>query len=152
MKKYKFSYSLPVLLLLYAGMAIAAASIVLNILRIVNNSAPTTYNYISLIVVGLVCVGYMVLAVSMLVNSYYAVDGKYFILRWGILKNQLEIKSMTRVLLDSDKHQLTIFYNEDNYFIVKSATIPFPDLVAALREVNKKIVFDFTSSNKKGGQ
>ena len=149
MKKYKFSYSLPVLLLIYAGIAIAIASIVLNVLRIINNSAPSTYNYVSLIVVGLVCIGYMALAVSMLVNSYYAIDGRFFILRWGILKNQLDIKSMTRVLLDGEKHQLTIFYNEDNYFVVKSATIPFPDLVAGLREVNKKIVFDFTTNDKK---
>ena len=149
MKKYKFSYSLPVLLLIYAGIAIAIASIVLNVLRIINNSAPSTYNYVSLIVVGLVCIGYMALAVSMLVNSYYAIDGRFFILRWGILKNQLDIKSMTRVLLDGEKHQLTIFYNEDNYFVVKSATIPFPDLVAGLREVNKQIVFDFTTNDKK---
>ena len=149
MKKYKFSYSLPVLLLIYAGIAIAIASIVLNVLWIINNSAPSTYNYVSLIVVGLVCIGYMALAVSMLVNSYYAIDGSFFILRWGILKNQLDIKSMTRVLLDGEKHQLTIFYNEDNYFVVKSATIPFPDLVAGLREVNKKIVFDFTTNDKK---
>ena len=149
MKKFKFSYSLPVLLLIFAGMAVSVASIVFNVLRIVNNTSPTTYNYISLITVGLVCVGYLILSISMLVNSYYAIDDKYFILRWGILKNQLEIKSMTRVLLDSDKHQLTIFYNEDNYFIVKSATIPFPDLVAALREVNKKIIFDFASEDKK---
>ena len=149
MKKYKFSYSWPVLLLLVAGMVISVAGVILNIIRIVDNTSPTTYNYISLITVCLICVGFLVLAVSMLVNSYYAIDGKYFILRWGILKNQLEIKSMTRVLLDSDNRQLTIFYNEDNYFVVKSATIPFPDLVASLREVNKKIIFDFTDNKKK---
>ncbi len=149
MKKYKFSYSAPVLLLIFAGMAVSVASIVFNVLRIVNNTSPTTYNYISLITVALVCVGYLVLSVSMLVNSYYAIDDKYFILRWGILKNRLEIKSMTRVLLDSERRRLTVFYNEDNYFVVKSATIPFPDLVAALREVNKKIVFDFASNDKK---
>lgn len=147
MKKYKFSYSPLVLALIFVGMAIAVASMAFNILRLVNNSSPTTYNYISLITVSLVCVGYMVLAVSMLVNSYYAIDGKFFVLRWGILSNRLEIKSMTRVVLDSAKHQLTIFYNEDNYFVVRSATIPFPDLVAALREVNKKIVFDFTGDS-----
>ena len=149
MKKYKFSYSAPVLLLIFAGMAVSVASIVFNVLRIVNNTSPTTYNYISLITVVLVCIGYLVLSVSMLVNSYYAIDDKYFILRWGILKNRLEIKSMTRVLLDSERRRLTVFYNEDNYFVVKSATIPFPDLVAALREVNKKIVFDFASNDKK---
>ncbi|MBP5177712.1 MAG: hypothetical protein ILP02_03925, partial [Clostridia bacterium] len=83
MKKYKFSYSPLVLALIFVGMAIAVASMAFNILRLVNNSSPTTYNYISLITVSLVCVGYMVLAVSMLVNSYYAIDGKFFVLRWG---------------------------------------------------------------------
>jgi len=149
MKKYKFSYSWYVLTLLFVGMAIAVTSVVLNVMRIINNQSPTDYNYVSIVTVVLVCVGYMILSVSMLVNSYYAIDDKYFTLRWGILKNQLEIKSMTRVVLDSGKRQLTIFYNENNYFVVKSATIPFPDLVAALREVNKKIIFDFADGSEK---
>ena len=145
MKKFKFSYSAPVLALIIAGMAVAVISVILNVIRILNVSTPTTYNYVSLISVVAVCAVYMVLAVSMLVNSYYAVDEKYFTLCWGILKNQIEIRSITRVLLNSEKHKLTIFFNQDNYFEVKSKTISLPDLVSVLREGNDKIVIDFTS-------
>ena len=150
MKKYKFSYSWPVLVLLFAGMVIAILSAVLYTLSFVRSFEDvSTYNYVTLAVIYVVSLGYLVLAVSMLVNSYYSVDDKFFTLRWGILKNQLEIKAMTRVILDVEKHTLTVFYNEENYFVVKSATIPFPELVQSLREVNKKIVFDFASDSKK---
>ena len=109
MKKYKFSYSWPVLVLLFAGMVIAILSAVLYTLSFVRSFEDvSTYNYVTLAVIYVVSLGYLVLAVSMLVNSYYSVDDKFFTLRWGILKNQLEIKAMTRVILDVKKSFSTL--------------------------------------------
>lgn len=150
MKKYKISYSLPVLILIFAGMAVAVASAVMYSLTLFSSpDTASTYNYVTLAVIYLVSIAYLLLSISMLVSSSYTVDDKYFTLNWGILKSRLEIKSMTRVILDDTRHTLTVFYGDDNYFIVRSATIPFPELVQALREVNDKIVFDFATDDKK---
>ena len=131
-------------------MAVAVASAIMYSLTLF--SSPDTaspYNYITLVVIYLVSGAYLALTISMLLSSSYTVDDKYFTLNWGILKSRLEIKSMTRVILDDTRHTLTVFYNDDNYFVVRSATIPFPELVQSLREVNDKIVFDFATDDKK---
>ena len=148
MKKFKFSYSLPVILLLAAGMLVSVVSIALNVSRLFSDSVPSAYNVVSIITVLLVCVAFLALAVSMLVNSYYSIDEKFFTLRWGLLSNKLEIATMTRVELDSEKKTLTVFYGEENYFVIKSATIPFPDLITELRKINGKIVVEFSSEVK----
>ena len=148
MKKFKFSYSLLVILLLAAGMLVSVVSIALNVSLLFSDSVPSAYNVVSIITVLLVCAAFLALAVSMLVNSYYSIDEKFFTLRWGLLSNKLEIATMTRVELDSEKKTLTVFYGEENYFVIKSATIPFPDLITELRKINGKIVVEFSSEVK----
>ncbi len=147
MKKYKFTFSLLVLMFIFLGFACAIGGIVLNIYNFVNNTSPVTYDYISLISVVLVGIIYIIFAISMLVNSYYSIDDKYFCICWGFLKNKLEIKTITRIALNSAKNELAIFYNEDNYFVIKSKTIDFPELATNLRKANNKIVFDFVQSD-----
>ncbi len=147
MKKYKFTFSLLVLIFIFLGFACAIGGIVLNIINFVNNASPVTYDYISLISVVMVGVIYIIFAISMLLNSYYSIDDKYFSICWGFLKNKLEIKTITRIALNSAKHELAIFYNEDNYFVIKSKTIDFPELATLLRKANNKIVFDFVQSD-----
>lgn len=140
-KKFKFSYSPLVIVILIVGIVIAVAAFVMQLISLINNPYPSAYNIVTFISVTLVTAFYLSLAVSMFVASYYMIDDKYLTLRWGILKNQLEIKSMTEVDLNDDTHTLTIFYNEDNFFVLKSATIPFADLVEGLMSVNKNINF-----------
>lgn len=147
MKKYKFTFSLWVLLLIYSGFACALGGIVLNIYNFINNPQPVTYNYITLISVSAVSVAYFIFAIAMLVNSYYCVDDKYFSICWGFLKNKLEIKSITKASLNSAKHELAIFFNEEDFFVIKSRTIDFTDLVSLLRQKNGKICVDFVSSD-----
>ena len=148
MKKYKFTFTYPILIIIALGFACALGGIALNTYYLLSNPDPITYNYISFISVAIVGVFYIVFAISILVNSYYSVDDKYFTICWGFLKNRLEIKTITRVALDSVKSQLAIFYNEENYFIIKSKTIDFPELATLLRQKNKKIVFDFVQSEE----
>ncbi len=147
MKKYKFTFSLLVLIFIFLGFACALGGIILNVINFVNNASPVTYDYISLISVVMVGVIYIIFAISMLLNSYYSIDDKYFSICWGFLKNKLEIKTITRIALNSAKHELAIFYNEDNYFVIKSKTIDFPELATLLRKANNKIVFDFVQSD-----
>lgn len=148
MKKYKFSFTIYVLVLIGLGYLCAIGGIILNVFKVLNNPEPTTYNYISLISVAAVGIAYIAFATAMLVNSYYSIDDKYFSICWGFLKNKLEIKTITRAALDSAKNQLAIFYNEDNFFVIKSKTIDFPELVTNLRQKNSKIVFDFVQSDE----
>ena len=148
MKRYKFSYSPPVLALIIAGIVVALSSAALNVVKAIN-SAVNSYDIVTLLSVFIVCAVYLVLAVSMLTSSYYIIDDKYFTLQWGLLKNQLEISAITSLKLDSANKKLTVFYNEDNFFVIRSSSIPFADLVQDLIKVNKNISFDFTEEVKK---
>lgn len=147
MKKYKFTFTVYVLILIGLGFLCAIGGILLNVFKILNTPNPTTYNYITLISVSAVGIAYIAFAIAMLVNSYYSIDDKYFSICWGFLKNKLEIKTIKRAALNSAKCELAIFYNEDNYFVIKSKTIDFPELVTNLRQKNNKIVFDFVQSD-----
>ncbi len=144
--KFKYKYSKLMIAFLYAGLVLALACLIINVIRLINAEDRTSYNWASFISTILISIAFFVLALSMLINSYYKVDEKHLTLCWGFLKNQLEIKSISRMVLDSTNNKLFVYYNEDNFFVINAKTIDATDLITEVRKFNKNVSFEFTSS------
>ena len=148
MKKYKYNYSKLVLAIIIAGIPLAVACIALNILRLTKNyQSFTTYNYLALGIILLISVAYIVIAISLLIDSSYYVTDKHFVLKWGLLKNEIELKSITKIVLNTSTDKLAIYYNDEDFFNINSKNVDYGELVSAVKEKNKKIVFEMITDN-----
>ena len=122
--KHKYHYSKLILSLMITGIPLAVACIVINVIRFIKNYTEySAYNYASTFVVIAISVAYLVIIIALFVDSSYYVTDKYFILKWGLLKNQIELKSVTRIVLNSATKKVAIYYNDDNFFMLNASSI-----------------------------
>ncbi len=145
--KFKYKYSKFMIAFLYAGLVLAVACLALNLIRLITTEDKTSYNWASFISTILISIAFFALALSMLINSYYKVTEKHLTLCWGFLKNQLEIKSINRAVLDSTNNKLFVYYDNDSYFVINALTVNPTELVEEMRKHNKNISFEFSSSS-----
>lgn len=141
MKKFKYKYKPYIFVIMALSVILALATIGMTIYRLINGYDPS--KIFNAVITTLISLFIILLVTSMMISSYYAVDDKNFILRWGILKNVIPVKEITKLLYDSDKKKLTVYYGaEDNYMLVSLDKVNPIDIVDALRKRNAKILFE----------
>lgn len=141
MEKFKYKYKPYIFVIMALSVILALATIGMTIYRLINGYDPS--KIFNAVITTLISLFIIVLVTSMLISSYYAVDDKNFILRWGILKNVIPVKEITKLLYDSDKKKLTVYYGaEDNFMLVSLDKVDPIDIVDALRKRNAKILFE----------
>lgn len=141
MEKFKYKYKPYIFVIMALSVILALATIGMTIYRLINGYDPS--KIFNAVITTLISLFIIVLVTSMLISSYYAVDDKNFILRWGILKNVIPVKEITKLLYDSDKEKLTVYYGaEDNFMLVSLDKVDPIDIVDALRKRNAKILFE----------
>lgn len=141
MEKFKYKYKPYIFVIMALSVILALATIGMTIYRLINGYDPS--KIFNAVITTLISLFIIVLVTSMMISSYYAVDDKNFILRWGILKNVIPVKEITKLLYDSDKKKLTVYYGtEDNFMLVSLDKVNPIDIVDALRKRNAKILFE----------
>lgn len=146
MNKYKYNYSKLVLTLIILGIPLALACIVMNVFRLIKSYADlNAYNYASVFVVIAVSIAYLVIAIALLIDSSYYVTDKHFVLKWGVLKNEIELKSITRIVYNTATDKLAIYYNDDNFFMLNAKNVNYGELAEIIKEKNNRVVFEMIS-------
>lgn len=147
--RFKYKFKKYAYMLMAAAILLAIAVIVINLLRIVKYGYDSS-KLMSIIISCVLSVVIMVLVVSMLVSSFYEVSEKSFTLRWGILKNEIPVKEITKVLHNPDKNTLSVFYGEnDNFMVISAIDVNVLDIVDAIRKYNKKVIYESISEENK---
>lgn len=90
-----------------------------------------------------ICIFCIVLVVSILARSQYALDDKHLFTQYGFVKSKFVVKDMTSMVLNTETKKLTVYFGEQ--FIVLS-TLPewSEELVRALLKINPNIDYSFT--------
>lgn len=149
MKKFKYIFKPFYYVLIGVALLVALATIVLTIFRFFKFGFDPSKS-LGLIVTLIIVVLILVLLISMLINSCYIVNDKNFVLRWGILKNEIPIKEITRVIYNPDSDKLTIYFGpQDNFMVINIGKVNPMDLVDALLEKNKRISVEFIGNEQK---
>lgn len=150
MKKYKYHYQKPILIAIIACLPLALCCIVVNIVRLVMTfDSYDTYKFVSFAVVIILAFAYIVFAIALLIDSSYVITDKYFIVKWGLLQNKIELKSITRMVLNVKNDKLAVYFNADDYFIVNAKGVDCAEMFDVVRKNNKRAVFEMISVDEK---
>ena len=155
MKKYKYKFTPLVVVLLISLSLIALICLGLNVYRIFDNISKnnqiTIMNWISYAVIILLSIIAIVLVVSIFIKSYYQITENSVILRWGLIKNQIELKSVKQIKLSKVKGRLELIFEDESYFVILTSQLWFEEFVDQIKSKNPEIIFvqDSVETDKK---
>lgn len=153
MKKYKFKLSKLVIAILIVGVVVAVACSVLNVVRFVriatSNDEIRIYDYFTLIITLAISVLFTVVAFGVIFNSYYEITKKQIILRWGILKNAIDLYEVTEIVLNLQTNKLTVNFQDESYFVIVVNKEWYESFIDDIKEVSPKILFTVNSEPEK---
>lgn len=145
MKKYPYKFTPLIKVLFILGIVLAVAVIVVNAIKFAKTEVVDTYSYITLINTVVVSVFALVLLFSILFNSKFILDDTLLTLRWGFIKNQYKIVSITKLVKLDASNKLILYYDDENYIVVYIAPEIFDEFSKDLVEKNKNIVVEYTN-------
>ncbi len=155
MKKYKYKFTPLVIVLLIALLVIAVCCIGLNVYRLVDNILKNNeinfYSWISYAVIILLSIIAIVLVISIFVKSYYEITEKAVILRWGLIKNEIDLKMVKQIKLSAVNHKLELIFEDESFFVILTNELWFEDFVDEIKQKRPQIVFvqDSVNTDKK---
>ena len=87
----------------------------------------------------------LVILISLLVSSYYSIDGKTLKTSFGIIKSKYDITKIETVLLDRTTNKLSVYFNDNNFIVIVVKEDWYDDFIDALCKANTNIEFSIKS-------
>lgn len=145
MKKFKYQLPTLAIIVMILGIVVAVACLVWNAIRFINqinsNTDFTLYDYMTYIIIAIVVVGYTVIALGAIFNSYYFVDDKQVVLKWGILKNSIELSEIVEIRLLVSNNRLELVFKDESYFVVATKREWYDEFINEIKKYRPEIQF-----------
>ena len=120
--RYKYQFTKTFYLIAVIGGLVALGCIAVNAVRFINllskDIAPTFYEYVSLILSVGLSLFFIVFMISAFINSYYKIEDSAVVLRWGIIKNTINIADVKEIKLITNQRKLELTFEDESYFII----------------------------------
>ena len=155
MKRYTYKFTPLVIILLIALLVIAVCCIGLNVYRLIDNIVKNNeinfYSWISYAVIILLSIIAIILVISIFAKSYYEINEKAVVLRWGLIKNEIELKTVKQVKLSAVNHKLELIFEDESFFVILTDELWFEEFVDEIKQKRPQIVFvqDSVNTDKK---
>lgn len=153
MQKFKYKFTPLALVFIVLGMLSGLACVVLNIIRFIKlfeaNTA-TSSDYMSVSIAAVIGIVAIVLLAAVIFNSYYSVQNKNFVAKWGFFANKIPLKDITGITHFKLTDKLVIYYSVDNFFVINAKRTDYENVIDALKNANPKIVYIENSENDNG--
>lgn len=121
-KKYKFKFSKIITLLGVLGVILAIVCISLNVIKFVKNVKANVdagiYDNASTIIAVLLSLLLIVILISAFISSYYKITDKAVILKWGFIKNTINIDEVKEIKFLTDSKKLQLVFEDESFFVI----------------------------------
>ena len=83
--------------------------------------------------------------ISIIVSSYYSIDGNILKTSFGIIKSKYDISTIDTVLLDRNTNKLTVYFKNNNFVVIVVNEEWYDEFIDALCKANRSIEFSIRS-------
>ena len=143
--KYKYNFTKTFYIIAILGGVISIASIVLNAVRLINltskNIALGFYECASLILSTILAVAFIVFIITAFISSYYEITDKQVVLKWGVIKNTVDLAEVKEINLMTNSKKLQLTFNDDSYFIIAVSNDCKEDFINEITKKFPKILY-----------
>lgn len=148
MKTFKFKFTKTTTAFIYAGIALAVIAFGVNTFFLIKDGVGVdnpAYPIIRYSLMYFVSVLLFVVLLSLLLSSYYSIDGRTLKTSFGIIKSKYDVEKIESVLLDRTTGKLSVYFNDNNYIVIAVKEDWYEDFTDALLAANPKIEFSIKS-------
>lgn len=159
MKIFQYKFSRATIAAICAGLAASAAGFGVTLYQVIRYgieaSMNPAYTVIQYVLMFAVSVALAVILISLLVSSYYAIDGekKRMITCFGLVKSKYDVGLMDTVVLDRNTDKLSVTFEDSTFIVIVVKEEWYEDFVDELLKVNPSIEFSIKTeepTDKKG--
>ena len=86
---------------------------------------------------------------SLLLSSYYAIDGTTFKTSFGIIKSKYEVNKIQSIILDRTTGKLSVYFDENTFIVIVVKEEWYEDFIDELLKANPKIEYSVKSKENK---
>lgn len=87
----------------------------------------------------------LIILISLLISSYYSVDGNVLKTSFGIIKSKYDISEITSIILDRTTNKLAVYFKNNNYIVIVVKDEWYDEFIDTLCAANGKIEFSIKS-------
>ncbi|MDE7301104.1 MAG: hypothetical protein K2N47_02935 [Clostridia bacterium] len=150
--KYKFSNTQKALIIL--GIILSAVGFAINltycIVYGIDSAADPVYPILQYVLMFIVTIGLFVLLFSLLMNSAYIIDGKFFKTKFGIIVSKYDTQKIETVSLDRKSNKLSVVFDSGNFIVIVVKQEWYNDFIEAILAANPKIEYSINSLENDG--
>lgn len=149
MKVFKFRYSKLTTVFIYVGIALAVAAFGVTLYNVIKGdflqSNNKVYPLIGYSVMFIVAALLLVILISLILSSYYAVGEGTLKTSFGIIKSKFKIENITSVMLDRETNKLTVHFADETFILIVVKPEWYDDFISELLKNNPKIEYTINS-------
>ncbi|MDE6868204.1 MAG: hypothetical protein K2J83_03570 [Clostridia bacterium] len=151
MRTFKYKFTKLTTTLIYIGIALCVAAFGVNIFSIITGdvaaSANPVYPIIQYTLMFLVPIVLLVVLISLIISSYYSIEGSTLKTSFGIIKSKYDISTIDTILLDRNTNKLTVYFKNNNFVVIVVKEEWYDEFIDALCKANKNIEFSIKSKD-----
>ena len=154
MKVFKYKFSRLTTSLIYLGIVLCVLGLGFNTYSVIASdiisAANPVYPILQHTLMYLVPAVLLVILISLLISSYYQIDGKVLKSSFGIIKSKYAIDEIETVALDRTTNKLAVYFKNGNYIVIVVKEEWYQDFVDELCKANPKIEYTIKSKENDG--
>ncbi len=146
MKIFKYKFTKLIYALIGVILVLSVAGFAITLWQVIDfgiDTANPTFTVIRYILMFIVTIALIVILISLLISSYYAVDKKSKTIKtsFGFIKSSYDIKTIDTVMLDRTTNKLTVVFEDEHFIVIVVKEEWYEDFVQAILDVNPKIEY-----------
>lgn len=153
MKVFKYKFTKTITVFIYLGLALSVAAVAadtyLVIAEGIKSAANPVYPIIQYTLMYVVGILLFIILLSLLLSSYYAIDGTTFKTSFGIIKSKYEVNKIQSIILDRTTGKLSVYFNESTFIVIVVKEEWYEDFIDELLKANPKIEYSVKSKENK---
>lgn len=142
MKKFRFKYSILVWILLALVLLICCAGLYLNILNIVEYSWAKDFRLLSYIIICIMTLFVAVFVISVMCYGRYSIKNKHLYTYFGFIFTKTPVEEIVQITHFKKSNKLVIYYTDQKYSVIVISPSEYEQFILALRDQNKKIIYN----------
>lgn len=149
MKTFKYKFTKLIKALMILGMVVCGVGFAVNLYYCITNgvrhAADPVYPIMQYVLMFFVTVVLFALLLSIMLNSAYVIDGKYFKTRFGLITSKYDVEKIDNIVLDRKTEKLTVTFTSGEFMVVVVKQEWYDEFITALLLANPKISYTVNS-------
>ena len=141
MKKFRFSYSPIVKILIATVIVIAAAGLTLNIVTVVKYAKSDTLLTVVYGVLSVLTALLLIEAIAIAFYGLYSIKGGFLYSFFGLIYSKTDVNDIIAVQVFNQTRKLVVYFKDEKFSVIIVAPEKYDDFIAALIKANPEIKY-----------